>query len=104
MEDERASRVMERDPKRIARREAAQVRLALEPLRRESRRAEAAAAQLAAEQRALDRELAAPKAFGGAGAALAAALKRRADLARRIAEAEAQWLAAEEAIERAARG
>jgi hypothetical protein len=35
---------------------------------------------------------------------LAAALKKRADLARQIAEAEAQWLAAEEAIERAARG
>ena len=36
------------------------------------------------------------------GRALTDALKRRADLARRIAEAEAQWVAAEEAIERAA--
>ena len=67
------------------------------------RRAEAAAAKLAAEQQALDRQLAAPNGFGGAGAALAEALKKRADLGRRIAEAEAQWLAAEEAIERAAR-
>jgi len=104
VEDERDARPAERDPKRLARREAAQARLALEPLRRESRRAEEMAAQLAAEQRALDRELAAPKFFGGGGTALAEALKRRADLARRIAEAEARWLAAEEAIERAARG
>jgi ATP-binding cassette, subfamily F, member 3 len=91
------------DPKRAARREAAQQRLTLEPLRRESRRAAAAATRLAAEQRALDRELAAPDRFGGAGAAMAVALKRRADLARRIAQAEAEWLAAEEALERAAR-
>jgi ATP-binding cassette subfamily F protein 3 len=102
-EDERLAKSAERDPKRQARREAAQVRLALEPLRRESRRAEQAAVQLAAEQKVLDHQLAAPQAFGG-GAGLAEALKRRADLARRIAEAEAQWFAAEEAIERAARG
>jgi ATP-binding cassette subfamily F protein 3 len=86
----------------LARREAAQARLALEPLRREAQRAEAAAAQLAAQQQALDRELAAPNGFGG-GSALVDALKRRADLARRIAEAEACWLAAEEAIEHAGR-
>ena len=102
-EDERAAKpAAERDSKRVARREAAQVRLSLEPLRRESRRAEAAAAKLTEEQRALDLQLAAPKAFGGGGPALAEALKKRADLARRIEEAEAQWLAAEEAIERAA--
>ncbi len=88
------------DARRASRRDAAQQRLALEPLRRESRRAAEAAARLAAEQRALDQELAAPEGFGG-GSALADALKRRADLVRRIAEAEAQWLAAEEAIERA---
>jgi ATP-binding cassette subfamily F protein 3 len=102
-EDERIAKSGERDPKRQARREAAQARLALEPLRRESRRAEQAAALLAAEQQDIDRQLAAPQAFGG-GTGLTEALKRRADLVRRIAEAEAQWLAAEEAIERAARG
>jgi ATP-binding cassette subfamily F protein 3 len=100
VEDERAARSGGREPKRGARREAAQARQALEPLRQQSRRAEAAAAKLTAEQQALDRELAAPNGFG-AGAALSEALKRRADLMRRIAEAEAQWLAAEEAIERA---
>jgi ATP-binding cassette, subfamily F, member 3 len=107
--DERADTSEERgvsrpaDSRRAARQEAAQQRRALEPLRREARRAEAAAARLAAEQRELDRELAVPESFNGAGAALAEALKRRADLARRTAEAEAQWLAAEEAIERAGR-
>jgi ATP-binding cassette subfamily F protein 3 len=103
-EEERTARSAERDPKRLARREAAQVRLALEPLRRQSRQAEEAAAKLTAEQQALDRELAVPRAFGGGGPALAEAMKRRADLVRRIAEAEAQWLAAEEALERAAQG
>ena len=101
--DGRAARAAERETPRLTRRETAQARQALEPLRREARRAEAAAAKLAAEQQALDRQLAAPNGFGGAGAALAEALKKRADLGRRIAEAEAQWLAAEEAIERAAR-
>src|SRR5215472_3970229 len=42
--EERAARPVERDPKRLARREAAQTRLALEPLRRQSRQAEAKAA------------------------------------------------------------
>src|SRR5579863_10117589 len=66
------------DPRRAGRRDAAERRLALQPLRRTAREAEAAAARLAAEQQALDRELAAPGAFGGSGAALADALKRRA--------------------------
>jgi ATP-binding cassette subfamily F protein 3 len=93
-----------RDPRRAGRRDAAERRMALEPLRRAARQAEAAAARLAAEQQALDRKLAAPGAFGGRGAALADALKRRAELARQIADAEAQWLAAETAIERIAEG
>jgi ATP-binding cassette, subfamily F, member 3 len=103
-EEERAAKSGQRDPKRQARREAAQMRLALEPLRRESLRAAEMATRLAAEQQALDRELAAPNGFGGGSPALAAALKTRAELGRRIAEAEAQWLAAEEALERATRG
>ena len=66
---------------------------------REARLAEATAARLAAEQQALDRKLAAPGAFGGRRAALEDALKRRAELARLIEEAEAEWFAAESAIE-----
>jgi len=88
-----------RDPRRAARRGGAERRLLLQPLRQSARQAERTAARLAAEQQALDRTLAAPGAFGGEGAKLADALKRRAELARLIAEAEAEWLAAETAIE-----
>jgi ATP-binding cassette subfamily F protein 3 len=87
------------DQRRAGRRNAAEHRVALQPLRQSARQAEAAAARLAAEQQALDRTLAMPGAFGGSGVALADALKRRAELARLIAEAEAEWLAAETAIE-----
>ncbi len=87
------------DPRRAGRRDAAERRASLQPLRRTARQAEAAAARLAAEQQALDRMLAMPGAFAGGGAALADAMKRRAELARRLAEAEAEWLAAETAIE-----
>jgi len=87
------------DRRRAERREAAERRLAMEPLRRQARLAEATAARLTAEQQALDRKLAAPGAFGGRGAALEDALKRRAELARLIEEAEAEWFAAESAIE-----
>jgi hypothetical protein len=74
----------------------------MEPLRRKARLAEAAAARLAAEQQALDRSLIKPGAVGGS--AMAEALKRRAELARLIAEAEAEWFAAEAEIERLAQG
>jgi ATP-binding cassette subfamily F protein 3 len=90
------------DSRRGGRREAAERRLAMEPLRRKARLAEAAAARLAAEQQTLDRSLINPGAFGGS--AMAEALKRRAELARLIAEAEAEWLAAESEIERLAQG
>jgi ATP-binding cassette subfamily F protein 3 len=97
-----AKRAGDRDDRRAARRDAAGQRLAIEPLRRKARRAEAEAAKLAAEQKALDDSLAAPGRF--IGGALTEALRRRADLARQIAEVEAQWLAAEEAIERSLDG
>src|SRR5580704_10554569 len=90
------------DPRRSGRREGAERRLAMEPLRRKARLAEAAAASAAAEQQALDRSLIKPGAVGGS--AMAEALKRRAELARLIAEAEAEWFAAEAEIERLAQG
>ncbi|HVB16820.1 MAG TPA: ABC-F family ATP-binding cassette domain-containing protein [Stellaceae bacterium] len=90
------------DLRRLGRRDAAARRQAVEPLRRQAREAEAAAAKLAAEQRQIDAKLAAPNAFDGRSEALAAALKRRAELARLIADAEAQWFAAESAIEQVA--
>ena len=90
------------DGGRTTRREAAERRLALEPLRRRAREAARAAERLGRELSALDRQLADPGEFAGGGAAFADALKRRAELAGRIAKAEADWLAAEEEIERAA--
>ncbi len=88
---------------RTGRRDAAERRQALTPLRRTAREAAEAAARLTAEQQALDRRLASPGGISGGGAALAEALKRRAELARLIAEAEAQWLAAETAVEEMSR-
>jgi ATP-binding cassette subfamily F protein 3 len=86
------------DVRRAGRRAAAERRLELAPLHQRAHAAEAAAARLAAERQALDMRLAAPGAFGD-GTALGTALKRRAELARLIAEAEAEWFAAESAIE-----
>jgi ATP-binding cassette subfamily F protein 3 len=82
------------------RRTAAARRTTLEPLRHKARQAEAVATRLVAEQRTLDARLAAPSGFAGGSMAVAEALKRRAELARLIAEAEAEWLAAESEIER----
>ena len=90
------------DERQAARRRAAEIRRALDPLRRRARQAEETIARLSQERAALDRGLAE---FNGArpkGGAIGDALKRRAELIRRIAEAETEWLTAEEAIEREA--
>jgi ATP-binding cassette subfamily F protein 3 len=86
---------------RALRRLAALRRRDLEPLRQKAQHAEERVARLTREQGALDRALAEPDGFGGDGSALSEALRRRAELARLLAEAENDWLAAEEAIERA---
>jgi ATP-binding cassette subfamily F protein 3 len=88
--------------RRAARRTAADRRKALAPLRRRAREAEAEAARLIAERAALDRSLAIPQERSAGPAAPADLLKRRAELSRRIAAAEAEWFAAEQAIEHAA--
>jgi ATP-binding cassette, subfamily F, member 3 len=90
--------------RRAGRREAAERRLALEPLRRKARSAEATAARLAAEQKALDHTLLQPDAFNGGGAALSDALKRRAELDRMIAAAEFEWFEAASELERLSKG
>src|SRR5438067_2572254 len=97
--ESRASGSVAVNSRRAGRREAAERRRALEPLRQKARSAEEMAARLAAEQQALDRTLAEPGAFVQ-GAALADALKRRAQLERRIAEAEAEWFEAATELER----
>jgi ATP-binding cassette subfamily F protein 3 len=89
-----------RDARRRARRLAAERRRELEPLRRIARRAEERIAKLTEERDALDRVLARPSGSHAMPETLAGSLKRRAELARLIAAAENEWLAAEESIER----
>ncbi|MBV8334623.1 MAG: ABC-F family ATP-binding cassette domain-containing protein, partial [Alphaproteobacteria bacterium] len=85
------------DSRREARRQAAERRRELEPLRRKARHAEETVARLTRERDALDRALAKPQ---GNGMAPGEALKRRAELVRLIERAETDWLDAAEAIER----
>jgi ATP-binding cassette, subfamily F, member 3 len=88
------------DDRRAARRRAAEKRRELDPLRQRVRYAEETIARLSREREALDRGFADPNGSSAAGTALTDALKRRAVIARLIAQAEAEWLATEEAIER----
>jgi ATP-binding cassette, subfamily F, member 3 len=92
------------DDRRTARRRAAEKRRELDPLRERARRAEAAIAGLSQERAALDYSFADANEGSLAGAALTDALKRRAEVTRLIAQAEAEWLATEEAIERESGG
>jgi ATP-binding cassette subfamily F protein 3 len=94
-EDERraaSKRVTRKDERRIA----AQARERAQPLRERVKAAEAEIARLTAERGKLDRVLTDPK-RSDAGALL----KQRAEIERRIADAEAHWLAASEALEQA---
>jgi ATP-binding cassette, subfamily F, member 3 len=86
------------DGRRETRRLAAARRQAQEPLRRRARGAEERLARLTGEQQALDRSLAQPNGLRG-GLSPAAAMRRRAELARLIAEAENEWLVAAQALE-----
>jgi ATP-binding cassette, subfamily F, member 3 len=85
-----------RATRKDARRLAAQGRERTQPLRDAIRKAEAAIARLTAERDAIDDALVTP-----AAGAVAELLRSRADLERRLAAAEASWLAAGEALERA---
>jgi ATP-binding cassette subfamily F protein 3 len=92
------------DDRRIARRRAAEKRRELDPLRRRARGAEETIARLSGEREALDRGLAVVNGGAVDSIAVTDALKRRAEIARLIAQAEAEWLATEEAIERESGG
>ncbi|HET7595225.1 MAG TPA: AAA family ATPase, partial [Stellaceae bacterium] len=87
--------------KREARRSAAERRQALGPLRRALREAEAELASVSARKSALDRRVADPTTYEGGGAALQELLREQAAATAALAAAEARWLAAAEAIERA---
>ncbi|MBV9757125.1 MAG: ABC-F family ATP-binding cassette domain-containing protein [Alphaproteobacteria bacterium] len=85
--------------RREDRRERAEARAALAPLRRQARDAEALIAKLTAERAALEARLADPALYApGRSDEIAAANTRLAAITREIAAAEAAWLDAEEAL------
>ncbi len=88
------------EDRRAARQRAAEKRRELDPLRQRARQAEQTIGRLSQERQALDQGFAAMNGSAATGIARADALKRRAEITRLIAEAEAEWLANEEAIER----
>ncbi|MGH7044898.1 MAG: ABC-F family ATP-binding cassette domain-containing protein [Stellaceae bacterium] len=99
-----AGRTAGDDERRAARRRAAVQRQALDPLRRRARRAEAEIARLSHEREAIDRTLTEVNGARVNGAAIGAAMQRRAALLQLIAQAENEWLAAEEALSREPEG
>jgi len=98
---ERARPVVAEAPRRRdERRERAEARAALAPLRRRARDAEARLAQLTGERTAIEARLADTAMYApGRATEIAAANARLAAIARLAREAEAEWLAAEEALE-----
>ncbi len=88
--------------RRNERRERADARAALAPLRRQARDAEARLGRLAAERAAIEAKLADPELYAAGRAPEIAAVNARLAAIRRLAAAaEAEWLAAEEALEAA---
>jgi ATP-binding cassette subfamily F protein 3 len=100
----RPARRVEAEPgRRDDRRERAEARAQLAPLRRQARDAETKLAKLAAERARIEARLADPVLYApGRAGEITAANQRLALLAREAEEAEAAWLAAEEALEAAA--
>ena len=84
------------------RRERAEARLTLAPLRKQAKDAEARIAKLATEQAQIEKKLADPALYApGRTAEVTAANTRLAAIKREAAAAEAIWLEAEEALEAA---
>ena len=86
--------------RRGERRAAAERRKELAPLRRQVHDAQKLVESLTTEHRTVERRLADPTTYAGE-ADIPVLVQRQAELARRLAAAEAAWLAAEEALERA---
>jgi ATP-binding cassette subfamily F protein 3 len=85
-----------------ARRAAAASREALSGLRQAARRAEAALEKLASERAEVEAALADPTLYDGPSDRVQALLRRQGEIVRRTEQAEADWLAAHEALERTA--
>jgi ATP-binding cassette subfamily F protein 3 len=88
--------------RRDDRRERAEARAALAPLRRQAKEAETRLARLDAERAAIEAKLADPALYApGRASEVTAANTRLAAIRREAAEAEEAWLMAEEALEAA---
>jgi ATP-binding cassette subfamily F protein 3 len=88
--------------RRDDRRERADARLALAPLRRKAKEAEASLQKLTAERAALEAKLADPNLYAqGKAAEVTAANTRLAAIVRAMEAAETAWMEAEEAMEAA---
>ena len=88
--------------RREERRERAEARAALAPLRKQAKEAEARVARLAAERARIEAKLADPALYtAGKTQDITAANTRLAAIVREVADAEAAWLEAEEALEAA---
>ncbi|HJT07868.1 MAG TPA: ABC-F family ATP-binding cassette domain-containing protein, partial [Stellaceae bacterium] len=87
--------------KREARRAAVERRQAIGSLRNALRMAERQLAEITARKEALDRRLADPALYANGGAEIADLLREQASAVAALAEAEARWLAAAEAVEQA---
>jgi ATP-binding cassette subfamily F protein 3 len=93
---------MDAGTKRDDRRERAETRAALAPLRKQAKDAEARLARLAAERASIERKLGDPALYGpGRAGEIAATTARLAAIKKLSTAAEAEWLAAEEALEAA---
>jgi ATP-binding cassette subfamily F protein 3 len=91
----------QKESRRDARRRAAAARAGLAQLIRAGRDAEARLAAVTAKQTAMERRLAEPAVYDGPPDALRKLLKQQGEIARRLAQAEADWLKAQEALEAA---
>jgi ATP-binding cassette subfamily F protein 3 len=89
------------DGKRGARRAAAGRRQALAPLKRALRDAEQRLTKISERHRALEQQLADPATYAAGATQLTQLLRAQAETAQSLADAEAAWLAAAEAMERA---
>jgi ATP-binding cassette subfamily F protein 3 len=87
--------------RREARRNAAQRRRELEPLRRRVKEAERHMAELGRRKETVDRRLVDPTTYQTEGAELAGLLREQAGLSDALSEAEARWLEAAQAMEAA---
>ncbi len=103
-QDTAASAAAGADTRREGRRDRADQRARLAPLRNQARRVETDLASLEAERARLRAELADPALYAGPRSTEVAAMTRRqSELDARIAELEEAWLEAHEAIEAASR-